>query len=61
MEEGAAAPFNPTSSFVDLVTFVRIVVQISQQRRKVTDGVSVVSPNNQERLTFLIVWADKKG
>ena len=29
------------------------VVQKSQQRRKVTDTVSVVSPNNRKRLTFV--------
>ena len=35
------------------MTFGRMVVQISQQRRKVTDGVSVICPNNRKRLTFV--------
>jgi hypothetical protein len=35
------------------LTFTHNVVQITQQRRKVTDGVSVISPNNRKNLTFV--------
>ena len=35
------------------VVFGHMVVQISQERRKVTDGVSVIFRNNRKRLTFV--------
>jgi hypothetical protein len=35
------------------VVFDHKVVQISQQTRQVTDGVSVIRPNNRKRLTFV--------
>jgi hypothetical protein len=35
------------------VVFGRMVVQVSHQQRKVTDGVSVICPNNRKRLTFV--------
>ena len=35
------------------VAFGRMVVQVSQQQRKVADGVSVICPNNRKRLTLL--------
>ena len=35
------------------VSFGRMFVQVSQQQRKVTDGVSVICPNNRKRLTFV--------
>ena len=52
---------SPTSSSVGhrgscrvcSVFLCRKVVQISQQTRKVTDGVSVINPNNRKSLTFV--------
>ena len=60
-EEGAAAPLEAlrvlppvVGDLVASAVFLGCkVVQISQQRRKVTDGVSVICPNNRERLTFV--------
>jgi hypothetical protein len=35
------------------VAVVRVVVQISQQTRKITDRVGVICPHYRERLTFV--------
>ena len=58
---GCSTIGSPTSSStgrpglccVRSVAFGRMVVHVSQQRRKIADGVSVICPNNRKRLTFV--------
>ena len=49
----SASACRRVSRCVCFVAFARKVVQISQQTRKVTGGVSVICPNYRKRLTFV--------